>query len=79
MERLTNLLDYLIKELVEKKEEVKIEYETVDNTVTFRVQVAHGEMGKIIGKNGMTAGAIRGIMQAAAVKDQMDVKVEFLD
>lgn len=36
-------------------------------------------MGKLIGKNGLTAGAIRILMQAAGVKDQVNVNVEFLD
>jgi len=36
-------------------------------------------MGKIIGKNGLTANAIRGVMQAAGVKDKLNVSVEFLD
>ena len=40
---------------------------------------AKGEMGKIIGKNGLTANAIRGVMQAAGVKDKLNVNVEFLD
>ncbi|MBM6875619.1 KH domain-containing protein, partial [Fusobacterium mortiferum] len=51
----------------------------VDDTVIFKVSVAQGEMGKIIGKNGLTANAIRGVMQAAGVKDKLNVNVEFLD
>lgn len=79
MEKLENLINFIIQEIVEKKEEVEITYEVIDSTVTFQVQVAKGEMGKIIGKNGMTANAIRGIMQAAGVKDKLNVNVEFLD
>lgn len=54
-------------------------YEVIDSTVTFQIRVAKGEMGKIIGKNGLTANAIRGVMQAAGVKDKLNVNVEFLD
>jgi predicted RNA-binding protein YlqC (UPF0109 family) len=79
MERLQSLLCYIIKELVEKKEDVGVEFDVVDNDVTFRVNVAKGEMGKIIGKNGLTANAIRGIMQAAGIKDQLNINVEFID
>lgn len=79
MERLEGLIDFIVKELVEIKEEVNITYEILDSDVTFKVRVAKGEMGKIIGKNGLTASAIRGVMQAAGVKDKLNVNVEFLD
>lgn len=79
MERLESLINFIIKELVETKESVSITYEILDSNVTFKVSVAKGEMGKIIGKNGLTAGAIRGVMQAAGVKDKLNVNVEFLD
>ncbi|MGF6907256.1 KH domain-containing protein [Fusobacterium sp. PH5-44] len=79
MERLEDLINFIIKELVEKKEEVQIEYDALDNNITFKVSVAKGEMGKIIGKNGLTANSIRGVMQAAGVKDKLNVNVEFID
>jgi RNA-binding protein len=79
VENLENLINYIVKELVETKEKVNITYEILDSTVTFKVMVEKGEMGKIIGKNGLTANAIRGVMQAAGVKDKLNVNVEFLD
>lgn len=79
MERLESLINFIIKELVETKESVSITYEILDSNVTFKVSVAKGEMGKIIGKNGLTASAIRGVMQAAGIKDKLNVNVEFLD
>ena len=79
VENLENLINYIVKELVETKEKVNITYEILDSTVTFKVMVEKGEMGKIIGKNGLTANAIRGVIQAAGVKDKLNVNVEFLD
>ncbi|AVQ28788.1 MULTISPECIES: KH domain-containing protein [Fusobacterium] len=79
MEKLEKLISYIIKELVDTKEEVRIDYDAIDDTIIFKVSVAKGEMGKIIGKNGLTANAIRGVMQAAGVKDKLNVNVEFLD
>ena len=79
VENLESLLNYIIKELVETKDKVNVTYEVVDSNVTFKVSVVKGEMGKIIGKNGLTANAIRGVMQAAGVKDKLNVNVEFLD
>ena len=78
MEKLEKLISYIIKELVDTKE-VRIDYDAIDDTIIFKVSVAKGEMGKIIGKNGLTANAIRGVMQAAGVKDKLNVNVEFLD
>ena len=79
MENLESLLNFIIKELVETKDKVNITYEILDSSVTFKVMVAKGAMGIIIGKNGLTANSIRGVMQAAGVKDHLNVNVEFLD
>lgn len=79
MEKLENLLRFIIEELVETKEEIRISYDVLDETIVFKVNVAKGEMGRLIGKNGLTANAIRGVMQAAGVKDRLNVNVEFLD
>lgn len=79
MEKLEKLINYIIKELVDTKDAVMIDYDAIDDTITFKVSVAKGEMGKIIGKNGLTANAIRGVMQATGVKDKLNVNVEFLD
>jgi predicted RNA-binding protein YlqC (UPF0109 family) len=79
MEKLELLINYIIGELVETKEGIRINYDLIDDTVTFKVSVAQGEMGRVIGKNGLTANAIRGVMQAAGVKDRLNVNVEFVD
>lgn len=79
MEKLELLINYIIGELVEIKEGIRISYDLIDDTVTFKVSVAQGEMGRVIGKNGLTANAIRGVMQAAGVKDRLNVNVEFVD
>ncbi len=79
MEKLEKLLQFIVKELIEKKEEIRVTYDVIDDTIIFRVSVAKGEMGKLIGKNGLTANAIRGVMQAAGVKDKLNVNVEFID
>lgn len=79
MERLENLINFIIGELVEDKKAINIKYEILDSNVTFKVEVGKGEMGKIIGKNGITARAIRGVMQAAGAKDKLNISIEFLD
>ncbi len=79
MEKLEGLLRYIIGQIVKEGVEVAIENSLQGDTLTFHVRVSDGELGKIIGKNGLTANAIRGVMQAAGVKDKLNVNVEFLD
>ena len=79
MENLEKLLKFIVGELAETKESISVTYEIIDDLVTFKVSVAQGEMGRLIGKNGLTANSIRGVMQAAAVKDRINVNVEFVD
>jgi len=79
MEKLENLLIYIIKQMVKTEEKINITKEVKGSDVIFKVRVAEGELGRVIGKNGLTANAIRGVMQAAGVKDKLNVNVEFLD
>lgn len=79
MSKLEILLDYIVKELVEEKDKVKIKEMNDKNNVVLKVRVGDGELGKVIGKNGIIASSIRGVMQAAGLKDKLNVDVEFLD
>ncbi len=79
MEKLEELLKFIVEELVETKEEVKIATVRRNDNIVLKVRVADGELGRVIGKNGLTASAIRGVVQAAGVKDKLNVNVEFLD
>jgi predicted RNA-binding protein YlqC (UPF0109 family) len=79
MEKLQALLKYIVKEMVKTEEAIDITYEEKNDLIVFKIRVAEGELGRVIGKNGLTANAIRGVMQAAAVKDKLNVNVEFLD
>lgn len=73
------LLEYIIKELVETKEEVNISLDEKGKDIDLKVRVKDGELGRVIGKNGVTANSIRGVMQAAGIKENYNVNVEFLD
>lgn len=80
MDKFEKLLNYIIEQYVENQGEIKINtVEKGENTLVLKVRVAEGELGKVIGKNGITANAIRGVMQAAGVKDKLNINVEFLD
>lgn len=79
IKKLEALLKFVLAEIVESGEEISIRTIEKDDTVVLKVKVADGELGKVIGKNGLTANAIRGVMQAAGVKDKLNVNVEFVD
>ncbi len=79
IKKLEDLLRFILSEIVESGQEISIRTIEKADTIVLKVKVADGELGKVIGKNGLTANAIRGVMQAAGVKDKLNVNVEFLD
>ena len=73
------ILETIIDTLVSDKESVKINQIDGAQSIIFEVKVAEEDMGKIIGKQGVIAKAIRTIMKAVASKENKRVTVEFLD
>ena len=72
------VLEYLIKSIVEEPDEVRIET-SGEERCTFSVTVADGAMGRVIGRRGRVANAIRTIVRAAAVRDETEIDVDFVD
>ena len=72
------VLEYLIKSIVEAPDEVRIET-SGEERCTFSVTVADGDMGRVIGRRGRVANAIRTIVRAAAVRDETEIDVDFVD
>ena len=72
------VLEYLIKSIVEEPDEVRIET-SGEERCTFSVTVADGDMGRVIGRRGRVANAIRTIVRAAAVRDETEIDVDFVD
>ena len=72
------VLEYLIKSIVEEPDEVRIET-SGEERCTFSVPVAAGDMGRVIGRRGRVANAIRTIVRAAAVRDETEIDVDFVD
>ena len=74
------LLEYMVKELVDNPDEVEItEEEEGDKTVIFKLKVAENDLGKVIGKKGRTANAIRVVMRAASAKRGKSSIVKIID
>lgn len=73
-----DILETIIINLVDKKDEVEIKELNGEKSIVFEVKVAEGDMGKIIGKQGRLAKSIRTVMKAVASKEQKRVSVEFI-
>ncbi len=77
---LKELLAVLAKSLVEQPDEVKIEEKTsADGSLLLELRVAPSDMGKVIGRQGRIAKAIRAVMKAAATKENIKVTVDIVD
>ncbi|MFQ6617249.1 MAG: KH domain-containing protein [Fidelibacterota bacterium] len=64
-----DFIEYIAKRLVDKPEEVKVTQIDSEKTVIYELQVAEGDLGKVIGKKGRTAKSIRTLLSAAAAKE----------
>ena len=73
------LVQYLAKSLVGNPDAVEINETTSDGTSIFELKVANEDLGRIIGKQGRTAKAIRTLLNAAATIDNRKVVLEILE
>lgn len=72
------ILETVIKALVDNQEAVKINAVEGEKSIVYEVKVADEDMGKIIGKDGKIARAIRTLIKALAAKEQKRVSIEFI-
>ena len=73
------VLELVIKNLVENQDEVSINEKNDGKTICYEVKVAGNDMGKVIGKQGKMAKSIRSVMKAISVKEHKRVTIEFLE
>ena len=72
------LIEFLAKSLVNHPEVVMVTERTEGDTTIFELKVAPDDMGKVIGKQGKIAKAIRTLVRAASTKDSRRVNVEIV-
>jgi predicted RNA-binding protein YlqC (UPF0109 family) len=72
------LLILVAKQLVDQPDSVEVIEEDRDGTVVLRLKVAPDDMGKVIGKQGRIARAIRTLVKAAAINEEKKVNVEII-
>ena len=73
------MLEMLVKSLVDNKDNVEITEKENGDDITLELRVDSSDMGKVIGKQGKIAKAIRVLMRAYATKVGKKVNVEILD
>ena len=73
------LVEVIAKALVDDPESVVVNEREEKKTTVLEVRVAESDMGKVIGKQGRIAKAIRSVVKAAAAKEDNKVIVEILD
>jgi uncharacterized protein len=76
---LKDLLEYLAKALVDDPAEVHVVATETDTTIVLELSVASDDVGKVIGKQGRIARALRTIVKASAVRDGKRAIVEIMD
>lgn len=74
-----DVLDFIVRELVEDPESVSIEAVEDRGRVEFEISVGPDDVGRIIGRRGHVIQSIRTIVRAAADRDGLDADVEILD
>lgn len=75
-----DVCEHVVRALVDEPDAVRIEpEERRRGGVILRVNVAPDDMGRVIGRRGRTAQAVRTLVAAAAVRDGVEVDVDFVD
>jgi predicted RNA-binding protein YlqC (UPF0109 family) len=76
---LKDLLEFLARSLVDEPDQVHVEVTETDTTIVLELTVAQDDVGKVIGKQGRIARALRTIVKASAVRDGKRAIVEIVD
>lgn len=73
------VLEYITRSIATEPDSVVIDTDDSGRTTRFRIHVAPGDMGRMIGRRGRVAQAIRTMVRVAGSRDHMDTSVDFVD
>jgi uncharacterized protein len=68
-------LEYIVTQIVDDPEKVKIDQKEENGMINFTITVAPADMGKIIGKNGKVIRAIRNVVKISAIKQNKKINI----
>lgn len=75
----TATLAHIVASIVDDADAVQVTETDLGDRTRLDVSVADGELGRVIGRRGRTAASIRTVTRAAAVIDDVDIDIEFVD
>ena len=75
----TAVVTHIVKSIVDDPTLVVVEAAEAKGRVRLDVRVGPGDLGRVIGRRGRTAQSIRTVVRAAAVRDGVEVDVDFVD
>jgi uncharacterized protein len=73
------LLDYLARRLVDEPDAVRVEEVEEDGVLVLRLHVAEADRGKVIGRQGRIARALRTVVRAGSARERRRVQLEIVD
>jgi len=73
------LIQYIVKALVDNPDKVDVNEIAGEKSIIYELRVGEGDLGKVIGKEGRTAKAIRTIITAAAMKQGKRTVIEIIE
>ena len=73
------LIEYIVKALVDNPDKVTVNEIAGEKSIIFELRVGEGDLGKVIGKEGRTAKAIRTIVTASAMKQGKRTVLEIIE
>jgi predicted RNA-binding protein YlqC (UPF0109 family) len=76
---LAELVEYLARKLVDEPDAVRVEEGERDGAVVLTLHVAEGDVGKVIGRQGRVARALRAVVRAGAARRRQRVLLEIAD
>jgi predicted RNA-binding protein YlqC (UPF0109 family) len=71
--------EYVVKQIVDDPDSVNVQLSDRDGGYRLDVTVGDGDMGRVIGKRGRVASAIRTVVRAAGHEEDISIDVEFVD
>lgn len=74
-----DLIEYIVRSIVADPTQVKISESRRGSTITYQLQVAKEDMGRVIGKGGRIANSIRVLLRVAAIRSGKRVSLDIVD
>jgi uncharacterized protein len=79
LSELSKMIKYIARMLVDLPDQVEVNEVTGENTTVIELKVAKEDLGKIIGKQGRTAGAVRTVLNGASTKLRKRTVLEIIE